>query len=231
MTSFFDFFLFGISWGLSFSCVATCGITLTPFLAASKNNLNSALKSAFYFQSGRLLSYCLQGVLAALLGRQLKNILTPHFILIKTFLSLSLFFLALILLLNTFNFLPKIKLLEKKINPHCNFINTKEHKSSWLVGFLVGSYLCLPFTLVLLNIALNSKNILNGLFSALFYGIGVALSSTIILAPAAAITRFISSKFFPGIQTNTFFRLLNILFLLYVAVRILFSPVIIASKL
>jgi len=231
MTSFFDFFLFGIIWGISFSCIATCGVTLTPFIAASKNNLNSALKSTFYFQSGRLLSYSLQGILAALLGNQLNFFLTHNFFLIKIFFSLSLFFIALILFLNTFNFFPKINVLEKKINPNCNFVNTKEHKSSFVLGFLVGSYICLPFTLVLLNVALNSKNILNGLFFALFYGIGVTLSSTIILAPATAITRFISNKFFPGIQTNTFFRLLNILFLLYVAVRILLSPIIIASKL
>lgn len=231
MTSFFDFFLFGIIWGLSFSCIATCGVTLTPFIAASKNNLSSAIKATFYFQSGRLSSYCLQGVLAGLLGNQLKNILTHNFFLIKIILGLSLIFTAIILFLNTFNFLPKINLLEKKLNPNCNFVNTKEHKSSFMLGFLVGSYICLPFTIVLLNVAINSKNIFSAFLFTLFYGIGVTLSSTIVLAPTTAIARFISVKFFPGIQTNTFFRLLNILFLIYVAVRILLSPVIIAGKL
>lgn len=198
-------FLTGLTLG-SGPCLLVCLPLLVPVLIGRAGNWRESLKLVLLFSAGRLVIYCLLGLLA--------------FFAFQFFLSTSLRFyfklaVGIFIILN--GFLP---LLGKKFPAYCQLIKRFSSLNFFLLGALIGLLPCGPLLGVLTYIAAIAKNALTSLLWSFAFGLGTFISPLLLAGPLAGFfTAFL--KKFPG----WFFvlQILSALILFYFGLTVIFS--------
>lgn len=188
-------FLTGMFLGLG-PCLASCGPLLVSYIAARGKNYTGALWTWFVFSIARVFAYCLLGVLSGMLGQVfIKHIYGLH---IGRYISIfgGLFVIALSIAIFFQN--------KSSLNVHSfiekHFIKD-DTKSIFIFGLIVGMVPCAPLIGIFLTMGLMSRNIIDGIFFGLSFGLGTLVSPLLILALAAgSIERFLLNR-----KTKLFF--------------------------
>jgi sulfite exporter TauE/SafE len=184
--------LLGLSTGLF--CLAYCLPVFGPLLLAEKRTLKDSFFLLLKFSLGRLLAYCLFGVLVGYLGLKIESQFIHNLAwLILIVLGLLMIFYAL-------------GLIKAQIHL-CRFF--QKIKIPWLVGFLVGLNIC-PSFLIALPYVFNLKGVLAGLLFFLMFFLG----TTLYLIPATFFGFFSKYRFWRQIARVSAF-LVGMIFIGY----------------
>lgn len=178
--------LFAIGFGLGIAgpCILSCMPILAAYAAGSGKGVKAALSDVLYLLTGRLLAYVVLGFLAGLSGSYIRrlssfacaDILRCASGVIVIALGIALFF--------DISKNAGFCLFKKKYNV--------DSKSLFLAGFVIGISPCLPLIALLLEVAIMSKNALQGALYSLFFGLGTLVSGMIIVGPVAGMLSYFS---------------------------------------
>lgn len=171
-------------------CLASCGPLLVSYIAAKGKNYKEAFWTWFIFSIARVFAYCLLGVLSGILGQVfISRIYALH---IGKYISLfgGLFVIAISIVIFFQNKMAfgAHSFLEKR------FVKGGS-KSVFIFGLTVGLVPCAPLIGIFSTIGLMSRNIADGLFFGLSFGLGAMISPLLILALAAgSIEKFLLNQ-------------------------------------
>jgi len=178
--------LFAIGFGLGIAgpCILSCMPVLAAYAAGAGKGVKAALRDVLYLLTGRLLAYVVLGYLAGLSGSYIRRLSSEAAADILKYASG-----IIVIALGMFLFFDISKnagfcLFQKKYNV--------SSKSLFLAGFVMGISPCMPLIALLLEIAIMSKNALQGSFYALFFGLGTLASGMIIVGPVAGMLSYFS---------------------------------------
>jgi sulfite exporter TauE/SafE len=206
LATYLQIFGIGFSFGLVGPCFLTCTPVLITYIAGSKRSLAEAFKDIFTFLSGRLIAYILLGALAGLSGAVLKKI---------TGLPLSPYLQP---LAGVVTMLFAIILLTEKGGASCACPTAKgkilNFGGIFAFGFLIGVSPCAPLLALLFDIALMSKGLLDGIFYALFFGLGTFLSGLITIGVIAGLLTRVPAVLIKSRTAAVIFKTLCALLLL-----------------
>ncbi len=206
LVTYLQIFGIGFSFGIAGPCFLTCTPVLITYIAGSRKGPAETFKDIFTFLSGRLLAYLLLGALAGLSGAVLKKF---------TDLSISAYFQP---LAGMVTILFAIILLTGKSGDNCACPTARGKMVNFggifAFGFLIGVSPCAPLLALLFDITLMSKGILDGIFYALFFGLGTFLSGLITIGVIAGILTRIPAAFVRSKIVSTIFKIVCALLLL-----------------
>jgi len=210
--------LFGIgfSFGLAGPCLLVCTPVLISYLVGKQANSKQALLDISVFLFGRLLAYLLLGYLAGLSGLVLRQFANSGLVS-----SLKLAGGIIIILLGIYVWLgrePLSWLCKRKAGAIFN------SGSLFILGFIVGVFPCAPLLALLLEIALNSKSPIGGMFYALFFGLGTFISGVIAVGALSGIFTWLAPKIFKSRTAGLLFRSACSALLILLGLNLIFKP-------
>ncbi|MCK4993550.1 MAG: sulfite exporter TauE/SafE family protein [Candidatus Omnitrophica bacterium] len=177
--------LFGI--GISFGIAGPCLVGCSPFIAAyvlgKQSGQLKAVIDITIFLIGRLLAYLILGFLAGLSAGVLKQ-----------WSSSSLVFLlkpvgaVIIILLGMLIWLvrdPHSKICQLMNNTKLNFAGL------FMAGIIIGIFPCAPLLALLFEITMISKTAAQGMFYALFFGLGSFASGLVVISSMVGVLNWI----------------------------------------
>lgn len=187
MSQYINLFLIGLT--LSFGpCLFFCSPIILPYIAATKKGWIDGLKSVFIFSVGRILAYLVLGILATFLGSAIHEILAGKTEIILRSGGLIISSIGLIIV-------SGIGAKSSLCPGWCKELAGKGFLGTILLGLVVGFLPCMPLLGVLTYIAVTSRNLLDGLLYALFFGLGVLISPLFLLGPlASALSQLIAKN-------------------------------------
>lgn len=212
--TYLQLFGIGIGFGLAGPCLLVCAPVLITYVAGKQATWKQALSDIFVFLFGRLLAYLALGYLAGLSG-----------IILRQFCNLSLIpFIkalggAIIVLLGIYVWLGKepFSWLHK-----CKANTIFSFSSLFMLGFIIGVFPCAPLLALLLEITLVSKTALNGMFYALFFGLGTLVSGFIVIGGLSGILTWLPAKLLKSKRSNLIFRIFCALLLIWLGLNLIF---------
>lgn len=172
-------FILGVSLGWS-GCLSFCGPILLPYIAATRNSWLRGLKVSLAFSLARIVPYVILSLISARLGYGLirRFYATPARSIIYLVAGA---FVALLGILITIGKPPHRKCCLPGKRPGREGLK----EVTWL-GILVGLAPCGPLAGLLIYIAFNARNFLQGALLGLAFGVGTLCSPLVLGGPAAA---------------------------------------------
>lgn len=212
--TYLELFGIGIGFGLAGPCLLVCAPVLITYIAGRQLAWRQALRDIFVFLSGRFLAYLVLGYLAGLSG-----------IILRRFCNLDLIpFVkalggAIIIVLGIYVWLgrePFVCLGKCKTGKIFSF------SSLFILGFIIGIFPCAPLLALLLEITLISKTALEGMFYALFFGLGTFISGFIVIGGLSGILSWLPTKILKSKRSNLIFRIICALLLIWLGLDLIF---------
>lgn len=194
--------IFGI--GFSFSAAGPCFLVCTPILltyvAGRQDKWQEALVDISLFLFGRLCAYIVLGAIAGLSGYYIRRLTesgaVSYFNLTSGVISI---------LLGIFVFFHKGA-------PACTHKGSNNNiygfGSMLALGFVIGISPCAPLSVLLLEIALISKNALEGASYAFSFGLGTFVAGLIVVGALARILKGLAQKIVRSKAANLIFKTL-----------------------
>jgi sulfite exporter TauE/SafE len=209
LITFIQLFIIGLTFGMSGPCLLSCTPILLTYLVSAKEKISQSLIEVFLFSLGRLFAYLIQGYLAGLSGKLLRDILSRNLsFLLRPSAGLISIVLGFFILFSREknSFLCRLALKNKKVI----------FSSVFILGFIIGIAPCSPLLILLSQIALISENAFSGMRYALFFGLGTFLSGFIIIGGLAGIFKGILQRFLKSERGSLIFRIIcaSMLFLM-----------------
>jgi len=192
-------FTIGFSFGIVGPCFLSCTPILLTYIAAADTKTSKILGNIFIFLSGRLLAYLILGCLAGASSAILNRFLSSHYsAILKPLGGLISIILGVFILLS-----------KKSDNLFCKIAQNRlaGFSNIFVLGFIVGISPCAPLITLLFEIALISKTALSGFVYALSFGLGVCLSSFIVVGILAKVFSGIAARFFKSRISDIVFKL------------------------
>jgi sulfite exporter TauE/SafE len=218
--TYLQIFGIGFSFGIAGPCFLTCAPVLVTYIAGSKRGWGETYIDILTFLSGRLMAYLLLGALAGLSGAVLKKFTAGP-------LSLYLQPVA-----GVITILFAVILITNKGCDGCACPTGRQKVLSFggifAFGFLIGVSPCAPLLALLLDIALMARGICDGVFYALFFGLGTFLSGLITVGVIAGILTRVPVAFIKSKTANTVFRIICALLLLAMGLGLILGSNVIA---
>ena len=212
--TYFQLFGIGFGFGLSGPCLLVCAPVLITYVAGKQTAWKQALSDIFVFLTGRFLAYLALGYLAGLSGlilRQFCNLGIVPFI--KALGGAVIIFLGIYVWLGRE---PLSWLHKCKANTIFSF------SSLFVLGFIMGIFPCAPLLALLLEITLISKTALEGMFYALFFGLGTFISGFIVIGGLSGILIWLPMKMLKSKRSNLVFRIICALLLIWLGLELIF---------
>lgn len=208
--------LFGIGFGFGLAgpCLLVCAPALITYVVGRQRPWKQALRDIFVFLSGRFLAYLVLGYLAGLSG-----------IILRRFCSLDLFALVkalggvIIILLGIYVWWGREPFFWWR---NCNTNRIFSFSSLFILGFIIGVFPCAPLLALLLEITLISKTALQGMFYALFFGLGTFISGFIVIGGLSGILIWLPMKMLKSKRSNLVFRIICALLLIWLGLELIF---------
>jgi len=91
-----------------------------------------------------------------------------------------------------------------------------------MLGFIIGVFPCAPLLALLLEITLISKTALDGMFYALFFGLGTFISGFIVIGGLSGILTWLPTKILKSKRSNLIFRIICALLLIWLGLDLIF---------
>jgi sulfite exporter TauE/SafE len=182
----FQVFSIGFGWGFTGPCLFYCAPVILSFTSGMHKDYRRSLFDILLFFGGRLSAYILLAALAGISGMLLRRFidssLTAYLNPLAGLISIG---LGIILLA-----------AKKDEEGNCKATPHKAAASGGLFafGFIIGVSPCAPLVALLFEIALISKNALDGALYGLFFGLGTFISGLIITAALAGLSIRIPEK-------------------------------------
>jgi sulfite exporter TauE/SafE len=210
-------FAIGFSFAIAGPCFLACTPIILTYLVAVDKKWPKVLSSIFIFLSGRILAYLILGWLAGLSAEILNRFLSSNYnLILKPLGGLISIILGVFILFakDSDNFFCRIAQNQ-----------TASLGNIFILGFIVGVSPCSPLIALLFEIALISRTAITGLFYALAFGLGTCLASLIIIAVLAGLLKGLSTKFFHSRTSNTVFKVIFAILLIFLGINIIMSSV------
>lgn len=203
--TYLQIFGIGLSFGIIGPCFLSCAPALVTYIVGSKKAWREALNDIFIFLCGRLIAYLILGFLAGLSAKLLRNFVSSdassYF---KPLAGAVTIFFAFIVLL-------------KKDSYECECPKPSGRVFNLggvlIFGLVIGLSPCAPLLALLFDIALMSKNALDGIFYALSFGLGTFLSGLITVGAIGGLLTRIPATLIKSRSVNTVFKIICALLL------------------
>lgn len=204
--TYLQIFGIGFSFGLAGPCLLTCAPLLVAYIGGRKVAWKQSLIDISIFLLGRLSAYLILGYLAGLSAAIIR----------RWSISGPVLFLrplggVIILLLGIYVWSGKepISWLCK-----CRARPAFGSGSLFILGFILGIYPCAPLLALLLEIALIAKTAWQGMYYALWFGLGTLISGFIVIGTLSGIFTYLPAKVFSSPKSNLIFRIICACFLI-----------------
>ena len=220
IVTYLQVFGIGFSFGLAGPCLLACTPVIITYIVGSKafsggkrSSFAEVFKDIVTFLSGRLLAYILLGALAGFSGAVLKKF---------TGSSLSLYLQP---LAGAVTILFAIILFTGKSGDNCSCPAARGEAFNFTgiftYGFLIGVSPCAPLLALLFDITLMSKGLLDGMFYALFFGLGTFLSGLITVGVITGFLTRVPAAFIKSKTAAFIFKAVCALLLLVLGVGLI----------
>jgi sulfite exporter TauE/SafE len=179
----------GLSLGLAGPCVLTCTSIIASYTAGSKKDFRETMADVFVFTLGRFSAYAVLGGIAGLSGGLLNRFTGPQTgVLFKTAAG------AVSILLGVY-------MLVRKTQASSSGCKTAPHQfysggGLFVLGLTMGLSPCPPLAALLLEIALISKNVPDGVAYASSFGLGTLMASIIVIGGLTGLLNRLPLKIF-----------------------------------
>jgi predicted metal-binding membrane protein len=188
-------------------CLFACVPVVTAYISGTKRRPGEIFPEIFLFLSGRLIATIFFGFLAGISARILNNFLSSGAVSL-----LKLLGGATIIFLGFFVFFGKA--------PFCRgFVRKIAPGGIFLLGFFFGLAPCPPFIALFVEITLMSKTVFDGIFYALFFGLGLFVSGLIVLSIASGVLTGVSSKILNSDKSRQVFRIICGLLVVLIGIK------------
>ncbi|HID94113.1 MAG TPA: hypothetical protein EYP60_08465 [bacterium (Candidatus Stahlbacteria)] len=209
-----DIFIMGImlGWG---PCLYFCTPILIPYIAGTQKGWLKGLRASLIFSFSRVIAYIMLAIIAASLGHILlrKHYESEIGSIVYLVVGLVIVLLGLAILIGK---IPRLHLCQR----FANGITRNSTAGIALLGLLIGLSPCIPLFGVLAYIAVESSNVIQGLFYGACFGAGTLLTPLIPMGVlAGGISSLIARK---PIIFDIVSRFCGC-FLIYIGVRLLIS--------
>ena len=206
-------FAIGLSFGIAGPCLLTCTPVIVAYLAGRRSAWREMLVEIFVFLSGRLAAYLFLGFLAGLSGAVLRQFTSS---------SISLYFRP---LAGIVAIIFAVLIFTYKDAPVCAsrrpFHDRCGKGGAFLFGISVGMAPCAPLAVLLFDVAMLSKNPLDGLSYTLSFGAGSFVSGAIVISAAAGAMKLIPQRFFKSDMSIRVFKFACAAFLVLFGIRLI----------
>lgn len=190
----------GFSFGIAGPCFLVCTPILISYIMGRKTVWRQAISDIFILLLGRLLAYLILGYLAGLSGAILRQYSSSvHLSFLKLLGGIIIILLGILVLIG-----------KEPIFGVCKFIQNKAFASSslFILGLIIGMFPCAPLLALLFEIALISKTAFDGMFYALFFGLGTLISGLIVIGSLSGIFTWLPAKLFKSKTSSLVFRII-----------------------
>ncbi len=219
LITYLQIFGIGFSFGLWGPCVWNYFILSSFFV-----NLKEAkemFKYIFSFLVGRFLAYLSLGYITGISASLLKRFLSLKLIdFFEILASMIIIFLGSLLI-----FMKDQTYLYKKIN--FKSLNTGNF---FFLGLFIGFLPCAPLLALLFEVAIISKNGIEGLIYMLFFGVGIFLSSLIILGILNLTLFSAFKKLLVSEKSRLIFRICCSMLLIFFGVKLIYQKLLFLSQ-
>ncbi|MFH1691696.1 MAG: sulfite exporter TauE/SafE family protein [Candidatus Omnitrophota bacterium] len=177
---FWSLFLTGIILG-SGPCLFSCGPLLVSYIAATKDNAKSGLRTYLIFSFVRIFVYCFFGLLCGIFGEVVLHKFFESVVLEYLFFAFGVFlvFLGILLVIEKF---PFGRCCHSFV---CRYFGNRDIKSVVLFSLVVSFSPCLPLLAVLGYIVLITDYWFQGVVYMAVFGLGTVVSPLIVLSGTA----------------------------------------------
>lgn len=204
--NYLQFFIIGLSFALGGPCLFSCVPFMLTYITGKRSSWLQGLQEVFIFFSGRLLIYSLLGYLAGLSAALLRKFSNSDLLLLlKPAAGLIIVFLGSAVLFDKHSSGCKRGLPVRKV---IGF------GSLFVLGFISGVFPCAPFTALLFEITIISKNAFQGALCAFSFGLGTFISSFVIIAGLSKALFWIPEKIARFRKWPVVFRFICFIFML-----------------
>lgn len=212
--TYFQLFGIGFSLGIAGPCLLTCAPLMVIYIAGRRISFLEGLRDISIFLCGRFLAYLALGYIAGYSGTYLRlvvdRVFLPWFRLLAG---------AVIILMGVY-----VGFGRNVLNRFCPARLSKVTgiSSLFLLGVIIGVSPCPPLIGLLIELTLISKNGLDGLSYALFFGLGTLISGLLTLGVLAGFFNWFPAKIFHSTKTKLTFRILCALLLVLLGLNLIF---------
>ena len=184
-------FVIGLALGFTGPCLFYCLPVILSFTAGTQKGYKKSLVDILVFFCGRLSAYlllgCLAGISGMLLRKFINSSLTSYLNVLAGFISIGLGIFVL------FSKPTKGKTCARERAGYAAF------GGLYLFGFIIGVSPCSPLLALLLEIAMISRNALEGALYGFSFGLGTFISGAVVAAGVMGLlTRIPESIFKSG---------------------------------
>lgn len=214
--TYFQIFGIGFSFGIAGPCFLVCAPILITYIAGKRAIWKQALSDTFIFLLGRLLAYLILGYLAGLSGGLLRQFSSSNVIsFLKPVGGIIIIILGIFVLAG-----------KEHASLICKFARNRvsNFSSLFVLGFIIGMFPCAPLLALLFEIALISKTAFEGMFYALFFGLGTLVSGLIVIGGLSGIFTWLPAKVLRSKRSNFVFRIICALLLILLGFSLIFGP-------
>ncbi|OGX14993.1 MAG: hypothetical protein A2166_00670 [Omnitrophica WOR_2 bacterium RBG_13_41_10] len=197
--TFLQIFGIGFSFGIIGPCFLTCTPVLITYVTASKKRFVPAIKDVIVFFLARLLAYVTLGFLAGLSAMALRQFINSGSVLFfRSSSGVISILLGVFILLN-----------RKEADFTCKGAHNKVYNFGgiFLLGFAIGITPCAPLVTLLFQITLMSKTAFDGMFYALFFGLGTFVSGLLVTGVLTGILGGVTARFLRSEKSKLAFRI------------------------
>ena len=192
--TYFQLFTIGFTIGIAGPCYLTCSPVIIACVANRDNTWKKSIFNIITFLTARLCAYLILGFLAGYSSQYLKKMFMPQNIHI-----INLIIGIVIILLG-------ILVLSGKRMP-CMPGKVSKFNSIIILGFMIGISPCAPLLALLFQITLMSGAGWDGLFYALFFGLGTFVSGLILFVPLSGLAVWVPLKILRSEKSMVLFRI------------------------
>lgn len=173
-------FLTGLFLGYG-PCLVSCGPLLVSYIAATKQNGLSGLKTYAIFSATRMAVYCAFGIFAGIFGEWVMRAFFE-----STHLNYLFFLFGIFLFLIGIVFISERSMVGKKCSGLIHrYMEPSDARTTVLFGLIVSFSPCLPLMAILGYIALISDAWHKGLLYMGAFGLGTVISPLLVFSFAA----------------------------------------------
>ena len=184
---FLQVFAIGLGMGFAGPCLFFCLPIIVTFTSGAQKGYRKSLIDILIFFCGRLSAYIVLGCLAGISGMFLRGFIDSSLVFYLNPLAGAISIgLGIFVLLN-----KKTEKAKCKSEP----LKVGASGGLFLFGFIIGVCPCAPLLALLFEIALISKNALQGALYGLSFGLGTFISGVIMAAGFAGLLIWIPEKF------------------------------------
>ncbi len=170
-------FFYGLSLGFG-TCFSSCGPIICSYVFGTKSNIKEAIKKTLIFGAGKFLGYLVLGAVAGLSGK------LAHFIFYQKFGMYVEIVIGICVLIIAISIIMGSGLGMK----NCEMVHHKAgQRNLFILGLITGIAPCVPLIGIFSYIILESKNIGQGIFYFVLFGIGNFLSPLLLVGPLAGL--------------------------------------------